>query len=89
MLRKADRDRNLLEHMNYPVPVPKSEVPLEAIPKFWGPTGKLRASHRVTLNKEKSTSLHPWYDHDRKEVIKPGTIFSIEVPILPIGKQYN
>ncbi|GKZ51977.1 hypothetical protein AbraIFM66951_008947, partial [Aspergillus brasiliensis] len=55
-LRKLDRSGNLLEGVNFPCPVPESEVPAAETSKLFGPQGFLRASSSVSRDHTRSSS---------------------------------
>ncbi|KIX99073.1 uncharacterized protein Z520_05534 [Fonsecaea multimorphosa CBS 102226] len=84
-IRKVSKDGKLLQHLNYPCPVPIEEVPDLNIAKFLGPQGILRASHRITKVDELSTDQEIFYKHDRREAIPPGTIVPLEITLWPMG----
>lgn len=84
-IRKISASGQLLEHLNYPCPVPVEEVPDVNTAKTLGPQGFLRASHAVTKSEELSHGNEFYYNHDRSEPIKPGTIVSLDITLWPIG----
>lgn len=87
-LRKADARGNILSYVNYPVPVPKSEVPQTNVAVTTGPQGALRASHACTYDKARSTDYKPFYKHDKSVPVKPGTVVRLEIPIWPWGATF-
>ncbi|KAK0761998.1 hypothetical protein N5P37_004798 [Trichoderma harzianum] len=84
-IRKISTDGRLLEHLNYPCPVPVSEVRNDNIAKCLGPQGFLRASHRVTKDMELSTDQEVVYKHDRREPVPMGKIVDLEITLWPMG----
>ena len=90
-LRKMDASGNLLWHANYPSTYGNDtgDALDVNIYKFLGSTGVLRASHRNTYNKERSTVNEPHYDHDRREPIPPGTIVPLTIGFWPTGMVFN
>lgn len=85
-IRKIDRNGKPLKQLNYPCPVPEEEVPDVNTAKTLGPQGFLRASHRVTLDRSKSSSdVDLFYTHRFAGKIPPGTKVRLEIPIWPIG----
>jgi predicted acyl esterase len=55
---------------------------------FSGPLGKLRVSHRQ-LDMERSTPSIPYHTHAVEELIAPGQIVPVEIPINPIGMRWH
>lgn len=84
-IRKISADGRLLEHLNYPCPLPVSEVRSDNIAKCLGPQGFLRASHRVTKDTELSTAQEVVYKHDRREPIPLGEVVDLEITLWPMG----
>lgn len=84
-IRKIDSEGRMLQHLNYPCPVPVEDVPDFNTAKTLGPQGFLRASHAVSLDPESSSDLRPFYTHRVRKPIKPGTVVPLEIPIWPIG----
>lgn len=87
MIRKIDSAGKLLEHLNYPCPVPTEQVPNVNVAKTLGPQGFLRASHRISRDDSRSRGdgQELFYTHDRREPIKPGTIVELQITLWPIG----
>ncbi|KAB2572782.1 putative serine esterase [Lasiodiplodia theobromae] len=85
-IRKIGRDGRLLEYLNYPCPVPESEVPDTNVAKFLGPDGMLRASHACT---KEYRDGRPFYTSTRSEPVPPGTIVPLEIPVWPIGMVFE
>lgn len=86
-LRKIDSSGKFLEGVNFPCPVPESEVPCAETSKLFGPQGFLRASSAASRNRTRSSSdgQEIFYDHDREEKISPGTIVPLEITLWPMG----
>jgi uncharacterized protein len=85
-IRKISKEGKLLKYLNYPCPVPEAEVPDVNTAKTLGPQGFLRASHRFTLDREKSFSeTDLYYSHRFAEKIKPGTKVRLEIPLWNLG----
>lgn len=86
-LRKIDSCGQLLEGVNFPCPVPESEVPTAETSKLFGPQGFLRASSSVSRDQTRSSSdgQEIFYRHDREEKISPGTIVLLEITLWPMG----
>jgi uncharacterized protein len=84
-IRKIDCTGKPLQHLNYSCPVPVEEVPDFNTAKTLGPQGFLRASHRVSLDREASSKTDIVYTHRNREPIPPGTKVRLEIPIWPIG----
>jgi hypothetical protein len=70
-IRKISTSGKLLEHLNYPCPVPVDGVPDVNTTKTLGPQGFLRASHGVSRAPGNSEN-EMFYTHDKREAIKPG-----------------
>lgn len=85
-IRKINTAGQTLKHLNYPCPVPESDVPDVNTAKCLGPQGFLRASHRDTLERDRSPSdVDLFYSHRRQSLITPGSKVRLEIPIWPIG----
>ncbi len=84
-IRKISATGQLLEHLNYPCPVPVSEVPSLNVAKTLGPQGFLRASHAITKDVDLSRGNEFYYKHDRRVPIKPGSIVSLDITLWLIG----
>ncbi|ETS74386.1 hypothetical protein PFICI_14252 [Pestalotiopsis fici W106-1] len=84
-IRKISAKGELLEHLNYPCPVPVEQVPNTNIVKFLGPQGLLRASHIVSKDEENSTDVEIIYKHDKLKAIEPGSMVKLEITLWPIG----
>ena len=88
-IRKIDLSGKLLEHLNYPCPVPADQVPDVNVAKTLGPQGFLRASHVVSQDKSQSVNKNDqevFYAHDRRRPIEPlGQVVPLEVTLWPMG----
>lgn len=85
-IRKIDADGTPLTSLNYPMPAPLDQVPNTNVAKFLGCDGMLRASHRVS--KETVDGL-PRYKHDSAELITPGMVVKLDIPLWPIGMVFE
>ncbi|KAK7607503.1 Alpha/Beta hydrolase protein [Phyllosticta paracitricarpa] len=81
-LRKISKTGEPLMSVNYPCPVPDDQVPDVNVAKHLGPQGKLRASHSCTKS---YVDGRPYYAHNKREPIAPGTIVPLEIAVWPIG----
>lgn len=88
-IRKISTTGKLLEHLNYPCPVPVDAVPNVNTAKTLGPQGFLRASHAVTRDETLSTEHEIVYRHDRAEMIPAGKIVPIDITLWPIGMVFG
>jgi len=84
-IRKVSADGVLLEHLNYPCPVPIDEVPEVNVAKALGPQAVLRASHSVSRDESRSHGTEIFFRHDRYEPIPKGTVIPLEMTFWPIG----
>ncbi|KAL2843693.1 Alpha/Beta hydrolase protein [Aspergillus pseudoustus] len=84
-IRKISSDGKLLEHLNYPCPVPIDKVPNVNTAKCLGPQGFLRASHGVSRVDNLSTEQEIFYKHDRREAIPQGSVVKVQITLWPIG----
>lgn len=86
-LRKIDSSGHLLEGVNFPCPVPESEVPVAETSKLFGPQGFLRASSSISRDPARSSSdgQEVFYRHDQEQKIPPGTIVPLEITLWPMG----
>ena len=83
-IRKISTSGKLLEHLNYPCPVPVEEVPNVNVAKTLGPQGFLRASHAVSLAPD-GTKNEVFYTHDRREPVEPGAVVKLDITLWPMG----
>lgn len=89
MIRKIGVSGELLEHANYPMPVPIGKIPNSNVAKFQGPNGLLRASHRVSILPREHPDEPPRYSHRFYQKIAPGSRVTLEIPIWPIGMVFE
>lgn len=86
-LRKADRQGNILQHINVPLKdlgVQEPEVESINPLKYLGPTGILRASHR-SIDANLSWSDFPEHDYTKSESIIPGQIVKLDIGLWQAG----
>jgi uncharacterized protein len=90
-IRKIDSKGTMLAHMNYPCPVPDSDVPDVNVAKTLGPQGFLRASHAVSVDPTRSPSeVEPFYTHEIRQAVEPrGKIVRLDIPIWPMGMVFT
>lgn len=88
-VRKIDKQGNLLEHLNYPCPVPVSVVPNTNVVKALGPQGFLRASHAITRVGRDADQQEVVYRHDRREAVTPGKVVKLEITLWPTGMVFG
>lgn len=86
-IRKIGKSGSPLVAMNFPCPVPISEVPDTSLCKTFGPQGFLRASSLVSRDEARSSpdGQEIFYRHDREEKISPGTVVPLEITLWPMG----
>ncbi|KAK9437266.1 hypothetical protein VB005_08252 [Metarhizium brunneum] len=89
IIRKIGVSGELLEHANYPMPVPIDKIPDSNVAKFQGPNGLLRASHRVSILPREHIDEPPRYSHRFYEKVTPGSPVALEIPIWPIGMVFE
>lgn len=90
-IRKIDKHGSLLEHLNYPCPVPTVEVANTNVSKTLGPEGYLRASHSISRDPTRSSDdgQEVFYSHDRREPVQPGKIVPLEITLWPTGMVFE
>lgn len=84
IIRKADRDGNILRNVN----IPLKELELTAVDQvekinvlqYIGPSGILRASHRA-IDSKLSKPRWPAHVHTREDKVPPGTVVQMEIGI--------
>ncbi|KAE8155183.1 Alpha/Beta hydrolase protein [Aspergillus avenaceus] len=96
ILRKKDKDGNLLQHLNFPLsatPVPSiNDIPekdQQGLNLHLGSMGILRASHRDI---DSSRSLHPqfpFHPHEKEDKIPLGTVVKLEIGIWGMGVDFE
>ncbi|KAI8651117.1 PepX-C domain-containing protein [Fusarium keratoplasticum] len=83
-LRKADKDGNILTHINIPIKdlgVASGKDVGDINPlKFLGPAGVLRASHRA-IDPILSEPHRLHHDHTKQDKVPPGEIVRLDIPI--------
>jgi len=90
-LQKLDKNGEHLSVLN----VPKNDFVIRALPshgatvlRYPGSNGRLKVSMR-NIDESKSTKWIPYFPFDKKELLKPGEIISVEIPLLPIGMIFS
>lgn len=92
-IRKADKNGNLLQHLNIPQQDRKiCEMPEPVDPVnpliYLGPSGSLRASHR-RLDKDLSTPYWPEHDYAHRELIPSGEVVELEIGLWQTGMAFE
>lgn len=86
IIRKADRQGKVLRNLNIPLHeigyAREEDVPDLNVPKYIGPSGVLRASHRAIDLKLSKPHWHI-HDHTREAKIVPGEIVKLEIMLWP------
>ncbi|KAK4570283.1 hypothetical protein LTR86_002363 [Recurvomyces mirabilis] len=96
LLRKKDKDGNLLMHLNFPF----SHSPIKSMAEIdqnsthsvnthVGQMGVLRASQRAI---DPSKSMHPnfpFHTHEKQEKVQPGTVVRLEIGIWALGVDFD
>ncbi|KAJ4996569.1 hypothetical protein K4K48_008328 [Colletotrichum sp. SAR 10_66] len=98
IIRKIDRNGKALLNYNIPSIHQKlgqkpEDIPDENIYKYVGPSGRLRASKRMTaeepgLTDEMRTRKNPtelWYPHYESQKVVPGDVVELDIAIWPSG----
>ncbi|KAJ0341866.1 hypothetical protein KNSL1_010960 [Colletotrichum chrysophilum] len=98
VIRKIDRDGKALLNYNIPSIHQKlgqkpEDIPDENIYKYVGPSGRLRASKRITaeepgLTDEMRARKDPtelWYPHYESQKVVPGDVVELDIAIWPGG----
>jgi len=96
ILRKKDREGNLLMHLAFPFEAMPYNT-IEDIPTkerqslnlHLGSTGVLRASHRAYDAERSIHDQFPFHPHDREEKVPPGEVVELEIGIWPIGVDFD
>ncbi|KAL4892486.1 Alpha/Beta hydrolase protein [Aspergillus ambiguus] len=96
ILRKRDKNGNLMMHLNFPMeatPVNSiaeiAEKEQQSTNLHLGSTGILRASHRAY---DASKSIHPqfpFHPHETEDKVKPGEIVKLEIGIWAMGYDFE
>lgn len=78
-----------LDTAGSPAPVPMINAPVD-VPalRYPGPSGRLRVSHRE-LDLHRSTEAVPYHTHRIEELLSPGQIVPVDIPIKPIGMMWH
>ena len=63
-------------------------APVTGLYEYYGPTGRLRASHR-DLDSALSTYYLPYHAHERERRLSPGEIVALDIPIWPTGIRFH
>lgn len=86
-IRKVDKSGKPLAGINFPSPVPESEVPDSSVCKLYGPQGFLRASSLPSRDEARSSpdGQEVFYKHDCEQKVPPGTIVPMEITLWPMG----
>ncbi|ETS85194.1 hypothetical protein PFICI_03219 [Pestalotiopsis fici W106-1] len=98
IVRKLDKEGNALLNYNIPFTHQKpgtqlGDIPDENIYKYVGPSGRLRASKRMTadepgLTDEMRARKDPtelWYPHYESQKVTPGDVVELDIAIWPGG----
>lgn len=96
ILRKRDKDGNLLMHLNFPfeatpyksiADIPKKEQ--ASLNLHMGSLGILRASHRAFDEKRSIHPQFPFHPHEVEEKVTPGDIVRLEIGIWAMGVDFD
>ncbi|MGA2108258.1 MAG: CocE/NonD family hydrolase [Syntrophorhabdales bacterium] len=96
-VQKLDRKGKVLSHTPIKVPGPAKAIMkiLSAVGIlkgglmfYSGPNGRMRVSHRH-LDAAKSTPAQPYHTHAEEELVSPGEIVPVDIPLLPIGMRWH
>ena len=102
VIKKLDRQGNVLTHQNIPMEdLPQGttheDIPHENYWQYVGPNGRLRASQRA-IDTEKGydpaklsllSKAYVYHPHDREEEIQPGQIVELEIMLWPGGMVFD
>lgn len=96
ILRKKDKEGNLLAHLCFPFkasPVQSiAEIPekqRQSTNLHIGSVGVLRASHRAFDPKRSIHPQFPFHPHEKEEKIEPGSIVKLEIGTFVHEQEYN
>ena len=98
ILRKRDRNGELMMHLCFPFSaVPKEIKSISDIPEkdrqstnlHMGSVGTLRASHRRFIPEKSIHEQFPFHPHDIEEKITPGEIVKLEIGIWSMGVDFQ
>ncbi|KAL2819174.1 Alpha/Beta hydrolase protein [Aspergillus granulosus] len=93
-LHKADKNGNILTHVNIPPLVEKlspeqnAQFTTNSFIRYWGPNGQLRASQRH-VSKEKSGKTWATLSYEKVQPVKPGEVVRLEIQLWPTGLQFE
>ena len=93
-LRKVDKNGKVLQHVNIPAAdLEKMGSSIDEaaninLIRYLGPTGYLRASHRM-LDPDLSTDYHPVHAHRELKKIEAENIVKLEIGIWPTGIAFD
>lgn len=92
VIRKLDKNGNMLQHLNIPLrdlppEVSEKDIPGETYLRYIGPNGRLRASHRAVQKEpdypnEKLELLSPayvWHPHDKVEKLRRDQVVELQI----------
>ncbi|RAL15582.1 alpha/beta-hydrolase [Aspergillus homomorphus CBS 101889] len=88
-IRKVNKNGMLLAHLNYPCPVPVTEVPNVNTVKTLGPSASCAHRTQSTHDEVCSTAEEFVYRHDRHEPVAPQTIVPLEISLWPMGMVFG
>ncbi|SCV59682.1 related to cocaine esterase [Fusarium fujikuroi] len=93
ILRKADKDGNILRNYNIPIQDlvgvnDQKDVALINTLQYVGPTGVLRASHRA-LDPNLSKPHWPAHDHTKETKLQSSEVVKLEIGIWPSAIQFE
>ncbi len=98
LLQKLDRKGKRVSRMVVTLPNPLMNTGLKLLNSlgivklgilfYSGPNGKLRVSHRQ-LDTERSIPSQPFHTHGVEELLNPGEIVPVEIPVNPIGMRFH
>lgn len=86
-IRKVDSSGKPLVGVNFPCPLPATEIPETETSKFYGPQGFLRASSSPSRDNARSSldNQEVFYRHDCEQKVAPGTVVPLEITLWPMG----
>ncbi|KAJ0423057.1 Alpha/Beta hydrolase protein [Aspergillus carlsbadensis] len=93
-LYKADKDGNILSHLNLPTmlealsPEQRGLLTHNCLLRYWGPHGQLRASQRH-VSPEKSGKTWKTLSYEKVQRVKPGDVVKLGIQLWPTGLQFE
>ena len=87
LVQKLNKEGDPFTSAVVPLPEHVMKVPIGLL-VYPGPNGRLRVSHRQ-LDEERSTPSRPYQTHKAEELLSPGQIVPVEIPIYPIGMRWH